>query len=178
MSRVGKKPIILPSGVKAQCKADSITVQGPKGKLECVIFPGFTVEAKEKELIVKRPSESKQHLALHGTLRSLIFNMVAGVSEGFKKELEIKGMGYKAQVQGKSLVMQLGLSHPVNYPIPEGVTIKTPKPIQITVEGIDKHQVGQVAAVIRDYYKPEPYKGKGIRYKGEYVRHKAGKTVA
>ena len=178
MSRVGKKPIVLPSGVKIQASQHSITVQGPKGKLELAIFPEFKVEVKDKELIVKRPTESKRHLALHGTLRSLINNMVVGVSQGFIKELEIQGMGYRAQVQGSSLVMQLGFSHPVNHPIPQGITIKTPKPTQITIEGIDKHQVGQVAAIIREYYKPEPYKGKGIRYKGEYVRHKAGKTVA
>ena len=178
MSRVGKKPIVLPSTVKAKIADSSINIEGPKGKLALSVFPGFKVEAKEKELIVKRPSESKKDLALHGTLRSLINNMVVGVSQGFTKELEIQGMGYRAQAQGKTLTLLLGFSHPIEFPVPEGVAIKTPKPNQITVEGIDKHQVGQVAAIIRDYYKPEPYKGKGIRYKGEHVRHKAGKKVA
>ena len=178
MSRVGKKPIVLPDGVKAKITKDSVLIEGPKGKLQMQVFPEFKAELKENQIIVTRPSEIKRHLALHGTLRSLINNMVVGVKEGFKKELEIQGMGYKAQVQGSSLVMQLGKSHPINFPIPKGVSIKTAKPTQIAVEGIDKHQVGEVAAMIRKFYKPEPYKGKGIRYKGEYVRHKAGKTVA
>lgn len=178
MSRVGKKPIALPGGVKTKIGDSSVIVEGPKGKLEQSIFPDFRVELVDKELVVKRPSESKRHLMLHGTLRSLINNMVVGVSEGFTKELEIRGMGYRAQAQGNSLVMQLGKSHPVTFPVPKGVAVKTPKPTQIVIEGIDKHQVGEVAATIREYYKPEPYKGKGIRYKDEYVRHKAGKTVA
>ena len=178
MSRVGKRPIVVPSGVRVGIAQDKVTVQGPKGKLELAIFPGFKVEQKEKELIVKRPTESKNHLALHGTLRSLVNNMIVGVSQGFVKELEIQGMGYRAQVQGSKLTMRLGFSHEVEFPVPQGITVKTPKPTQISVEGIDKYQVGEVAAMIREYYKPEPYKGKGIRYKGEYVRHKAGKTVA
>jgi len=178
MSRVGKKPIVLPKGVKAKIAKDTVLVEGPKGKLQMEVFPEFKAELKENQIIVTRPSEIKRHLALHGTLRSLINNMVVGVSEGFKKELEIQGMGYKAQVQGSSLVMQLGKSHPITFPIPKGISIKAAKPTQIAVEGIDKHQVGEVAAMIRKFYKPEPYKGKGIRYKGEYVRHKAGKTVA
>ena len=178
MSRVGRKIIILPSGVKAHLNPASIAVEGQKGKLEQAIFPGFKVELKDREIIVKRPSETKRDIALHGTLRSLINNMVIGVSQGFIKELEIQGMGYRAQVQGKVLSMQLGFSHPVNFSIPDGVAIKTPRPTQIVIEGPDKYRIGQTAAIIRDFYKPEPYKGKGIRYKGEYVRHKAGKTVA
>ena len=178
MSRVGKKAIILPDGVKARLTPTTLTIEGPKGKLEQHIFPGFKIELKEKELVIKRPSESKQHLSLHGTLRNLINNMVVGVLQGFVKELEVQGMGYRAQVQGNSLNIQLGFSHVINFPIPKGVSVKTPKPTHIVIEGMDKHQVGQIAAIIRDFYKPEPYKGKGIRYKGEYVRHKAGKTVA
>jgi len=178
MSRVGRKAITIPAGVKTEIRPDSVAIQGPKGKLETAIFPNFKVEEKKNELAVKRPSDLKRHMSQHGTLRSLINNMIIGVTEGFQKELQIQGMGYKAQVQGKNLTMQLGFSHPVVFPIPEGISIKTPKPTIIIVEGIDKHQVGQVAAMIRDYYKPEPYKGKGIRYKDEYVRHKAGKTVA
>ena len=178
MSRVGKKPIVIPTGVKIEILPASVIVQGPKGKLETAIFLGFKLEKTDKELIVKRPSEAKEHLALHGTLRSLINNAVIGVTDGYKKELEIQGVGYRAQIQGKALNLQLGFSHPIIYPVPEGVTVKTPKPTQIAVEGIDKKQVGQVAAIIRDFYKPEPYKGKGIRYEGEYVRRKAGKKVA
>lgn len=178
MSRVGKRPIVLPSGVKAEIKGRTVAVQGPKGKLQQDVFPEFKVELKDNLLSVKRPSDAKRHLALHGTLRALINNMVVGVSQGFIKELEIQGVGYRAQAQGSTLNMQLGFSHPIVFQIPQGITIKTPKPTQIAIEGADKHQVGQVAAIIRDFYRPEPYKGKGIRYKGEYVRRKAGKTVA
>ena len=178
MSRVGRKIIVLPKGVKAKVTPKSVAIEGPKGKLEQSIFPGFKVESTDKELVVKRPSEEKQIMSLHGTLRSLIDNMIVGVSQGFTKELEIQGMGYRAQIQGKNLTMQLGFSHPVTFVIPDEISIKTPKPNQIVIEGISKQKVGETAAMIRDFKKPEPYKGKGIRYKGEYVRHKAGKTVA
>ncbi len=178
MSRIGKKPIDIPAGVKVGIETNAVAVEGPKGKLQIVIQPGFTVEAKNNKVFVKRPSDSKKDFAVHGLIRSNILNMVKGVTDGYRKDLEIQGVGYKAEVKGKELVLLLGFSHPVKYPIPEGISIKTPKPVQIIVEGIDKAKVGEVASEIRSFYEPEPYKGKGIRYVGEYVRHKAGKTVA
>jgi large subunit ribosomal protein L6 len=178
MSRVGKKPIVIESGVKVKVEANTVFVEGPKGKLQMSFEPRFSVQVKGDKITVKRPTETKEDFALHGLIRSNIFNMVKGVKEGYKKELEIRGVGYKAEVKGKELVLLLGFSHPVKYPIPENISIKTPKPVQITVEGPDKIKVGEVASEIRAYYEPEPYKGKGIRYVGEYVRHKAGKTVA
>ncbi len=177
MSRVGRKPIKVPKEVKIRLRDNEVNVEGAKGKLAMKVPKAFKVDFKDGEITVSRPSDLKEALALHGLYRSLINNMVEGVSKGYSKELEIQGVGYKAQVQGKNLNMQLGFSHPVNFSIPEGITIKTPKPTIITVEGIDKKNVGEVAAIIRAYYKPEPYKGKGIRYKDEYVRRKAGKAV-
>ena len=178
MSRVGKRPIDIPQGVKVSIAESSIRVEGTKGKLSLDILPEVKVELKGNQVIVTRISDEKEHMMKHGLMRALINNMVVGVSEGFTKELEIIGVGFKAQLSGKKLVLNLGFSHPVEYDIPEGITIETPKPTQITVKGIDKQLVGEVAAEIRDFYKPEPYKGKGIRYVGEYVRKKAGKTVA
>lgn len=177
MSRIGKKPITIPSGVKVNLAGRTLKVEGTKGKLELDIHPRMKVEVKDNEVLVKRPSDIKLDKSLHGLTRSLIQNMIIGVTEGYIKELEIHGVGLRAQVQGKKLNLQLGFSHPVNYEIPQGITIETPKPTEIVIKGIDKQQVGEVAAEIRDYYKPEPYKGKGIRYKGERVRRKAGKTV-
>jgi len=177
MSRVGRKPINIPKDVKVNIKDNEVTVQGPKGKLVMKIPRAFKVELKENEISVSRPSDLKGDIARHGLYRSLIDNMIVGVSKGYSKQLEIQGVGYKAQAQGKSLNLALGFSHQVNFPIPEGITIKTPKPTQIFIESIDKKLLGDVAATIRAYYKPEPYKGKGIRYHGEYVRRKAGKAV-
>jgi len=178
MSRVGKKLIKIPSGVKARIESSVIFIEGPKGKLQMDIYPDFTVGVKDNNIFVRRPSDLKEHISLHGLIRSNIANMVIGVTEGYKKELEIQGVGYKAESKGKELILQLGFSHPVKYPIPEGISVKTPKPVQIVIEGIDKVKVGEVSSEIRAFYEPEPYKGKGIRYVGEYVRRKAGKTVA
>lgn len=178
MSRIGKRPIQIPKGVKVQKKDNAVYVEGPKGKLDYSLPVGIDVVIKDNLLSVSRSSDTKQQKSLHGLTRALINNMIKGVTEGFIKQLEIIGVGFKAQVSGKKLVLNLGFSHPVEHPIPERITIETPKPTQIIVKGIDKQEVGETAAEIRDYYKPEPYKGKGIRYVGEYVRKKAGKTVA
>lgn len=177
MSRVGKKPINIPQNVKAEVEDNKVSVEGAKGKLNLKIPSEFKVELKDGNIFVSRPSDLKLHMAQHGLYRSLINNMIIGVSEGYSKHLEIQGVGYKAQVQGNVMTLALGFSHPVTFHIPEGITVKTPKPTQISIEGIDKKLVGEVAASIRAYYKPEPYKGKGIRYKGEHVRRKAGKAV-
>jgi len=177
MSRVGKNPIALPSGVKTEIKGNTIVVEGKKGKLEHRFPEKFKVTVIDNKIMVERPSASKRDMALHGLTRTMIFNLVKGVTEGYKKELEIKGVGFKAQVQGKTLQITLGFSHPIKYEIPDGIEIVTPKPNLITVSGIDKIKVGEITAEIRDFFKPEPYTGKGIRYVGEYVRHKAGKTV-
>jgi len=177
MSRVGKKPIDIPAGVKVTIDNSNISVEGPKGKLEHRIPNGLKVSEKDKKIVVEITSPEQG--ALQGLTRSIIANLIKGVTEGYVKQLEIRGVGFKAQVQGvKTLEVLLGFSHPVRYPIPEGITITAPKPTQIVVAGIDKVKVGEVAAEIRGYFKAEPYTGKGIRYVGEYVRHKAGKKVA
>lgn len=178
MSRIGKKPVDLPSGVKAAVANNVITIEGAKGKLTYNIPPRFKVEIKDSKVSVTRPSEEKQDKATHGLIRSLINNMAIGVSTGYKKELEITGVGFKAAVQGKILSLQLSYTHPINFDIPEGITVETPKPTNIIIKGVDKTKVGEVAAKIRDFYRPEPYKGKGIRYNDEHVRRKAGKAVA
>lgn len=178
MSRIGKKPVLLPAGVKANVSGNMINIEGAKGKLSFSIPAGFKVEVKDGSVIVTRPSDLKQDKATHGLIRSLVNNMIIGVSNGYQKDLEITGVGFKAQVQGKVLNLQLSYTHPINYNIPDGITVETPKPNQVIVKGIDKAKVGEVAAEIRDYYRPEPYKGKGIKYVGEHVRRKAGKAVA
>lgn len=178
MSRIGKKPIELPKGVKAASEAGSIKIEGPKGSLVQAIHSRIEVSLQDNKILVKRKSDMKLDKSLQGLTRSLINNMTKGVTEGFKKELEISGVGFKAAVQGKQLVLNLGFTHPVNYSIPDGITIQAPKPTIIVVTGIDKRLVGQTAAEIRDFYRPEPYKGKGIRYAGEHVRRKVGKKVA
>ena len=178
MSRIGKKPIDIPANCKVEIKDGSVTVEGPKGKLKQVIPAPMKVEVKDKQIKVARPSDTKRDKSLHGLTRSIIFNMVKGASEGFVKELEIRGVGFRAQITGKALNLQLGFSHPINFAIPEDITVEAPKPTQIIVKGVDKQKVGEAAAKIRSFYKPEPYKGKGIRYKDEYVRHKVGKAVA
>ena len=178
MSRIGKKPVVIGSTVKVGRKEGMITIQGPKGELSLHIPASIEVKESNQSLIVERKSDEKFDRALHGTIRSLLANMVTGVTKGFKKELEIEGVGFRAQIKGKLLSIQLGFSHPVEYPIPEGITIQTPVPTQIVVQGIDKMRVGKTASEIRSFFKPEPYKGKGIHYVGEVIRRKAGKTVA
>ncbi len=181
MSRIGKQAIIIPSGVNITQAADgSIVVKGPKGELSYIAPSLVNVEIKDNEVIVKRVNETKAARSFHGLVRTLIDNMVTGVTKGFSKRLEVNGVGYRAQVQGNKLVLSLGFSHPVEHIIPDGITVKmdADKKNVIIVEGIDKQKVGQVAAEIRAYRKPEPYKGKGIKYENEYIRRKAGKTAA
>ncbi len=178
MSRIGKLPITIPAGVTITVDDDNtVTVKGPKGQLSEKISKEMTLKEENGVFTVARSSEDKQHRALHGLSRSLINNMVTGVTHGFTKNLEIVGVGYRAQKQGEKLVLNMGYSHPVEMDPPEGITFEVPAPTKITVSGIDKQKVGQVAADIRQVRKPEPYKGKGIRYEGEYVRHKEGKTA-
>lgn len=178
MSRIGKKPLAIPSGVKVNVAGSVINVEGTKGKLSYTMDARFKAEIKDNSITFIRPSDSKQDKSTHGLVRSLVNNMIIGVTEGYKKELEITGVGFKAAVQGKVLNLQLSYTHPINFNIPEGITIETPKPNLISIKGTDKAKVGEVAAEIRDYYRPEPYKGKGIKYAGEHVRRKAGKAVA
>ncbi len=178
MSRIGKLPISIPSGVTITVGDDNaVTVKGPKGELSEKLSPEMELTMEDGVLTVKRPSDDKRHRALHGLTRTLINNMVVGVTSGFQKKLEIVGVGYRAQMQGTTLVVNVGYSHPVEFPAPEGIAFEVPAPTQIIIKGIDKQQVGQVAADIRVTRKPEPYKGKGIRYEGEFVRHKEGKTA-
>jgi len=177
MSRVGKNPIPVATGVTAGLKANVITVKGPKGELERTLHPDMIIEIDGAEIRVKRPTESKQHKSLHGLTRTLIANMVEGVSNGFSRDLEIEGVEYRAELKGKTLVLALGYSHQVRYDPPEGITLDVPEPKKIKVSGIDIQKVGQAAAVIRGFRPPEPYKGKGIRYAGEQIRRKAGKAA-
>lgn len=178
MSRIGRKPITIPSGVKVAIAAGEIRVEGPKGKLQLKPHHRMKIEVKENVLTVERPTDIRTDRALHGLTRSLVQNMVQGVTQGYLKELEIEGVGYKAVVLGKKLTLSLGYSHPIHYQIPEGIEIKCAKPTQIAVSGVDRQKVGQVAAEIRGFHEPEPYKGKGIRYVGEQIRRKQGKTMA
>jgi large subunit ribosomal protein L6 len=178
MSLIGKKLIQIPDKVKVKIESGKVFVEGPKGKLEWALPEGIEAVIDNTTLAVKTVREDKRSSSLHGLGRAYINNMIKGVSEGYAKALEIVGVGYRAQAEGKKLTMQLGFTHPVIFPVPEGITIKTPKPNQIFVEGIDKALVGEVSAEIRAFFEPEPYKGKGIRYAGEFVRKKAGKAVA
>lgn len=177
MSRIGKMPVALPKGVEAKLDGQHLTVKGPKGELDLDVVPEMSVKIDDGEIVVERPSDQQRHKALHGLTRSLIANMVEGCAEGFRKTLEIQGVGYRADMRGSTLNLQLGFSHPIDYEPPEGVTIQTPDQTTVVVEGADKQAVGQAAAVIRGFRPPEPYKGKGIRYQGEHVRRKAGKTA-
>jgi large subunit ribosomal protein L6 len=178
MSLIGKKPIQIPDKVKIKIESGKVFVEGPKGKLDWTLPSGVEVQADNSSIIVKRLREDKIAFAMHGLTRACVNNMVKGVSEGYIETLEIVGVGYRAQTDGKKLTLNLGFSHPVVYVIPEGITIKTPpKPAHIIIEGIDKAKVGQAAAEIRGFFEPEPYKGRGIRYLGEFVRKKAGKAV-
>jgi len=178
MSRIGRKPVTLPAGVKAVVAETGVTIEGPKGKLQFKFHPRMKVSLKENTLSVERPTNIRTDRALHGLTRSLIQNMVHGVTEGYTKALEVEGVGYRAQVTGRKLALNLGFSHPIEYPIPEGIEIKCPKPTQVVVSGLDRQKVGQAAADIRHFHEPEPYKGKGIRYVGEVIRRKQGKTMA
>jgi large subunit ribosomal protein L6 len=177
MSRIGLKPIEVPQGVEVKMDGNTVTVKGPKGELTRSLHSDITVNIQENEITFERPSNNKEHRALHGTTRSLISNMVIGVHKGFEKTLDIIGVGYRAQMQGKKLVLNAGYSHPVEIEAGEGIEIEVPKNTQIIVKGIDKELVGAVAANIRAVRSPEPYKGKGIRYVDEYVRRKEGKTA-
>ncbi len=176
MSRIGKQPIAIPDGVNVTIQEGNVEIKGPNGNLKVSFHDDMTVKQEEDQIVVTRPSDDMQHRALHGTTRQIIANGVTGVSEGFSKELEIIGIGYKANMQGKRLVLQLGYSHDIIFDPPEGITIEA-KRTDIKVSGHVKELVGEVAAKIRSFRKPEPYKGKGVRYKGEYVRSKQGKTV-
>ena len=178
MSRIGKAPIPIPSGVDIAVTGNEVTVKGPKGTLFRRLPADITVRQDGAEILVERPDDQREHRALHGLTRSLVNNMVVGVTDGFTKDLEIVGVGYRATAQGPNrLELALGFSHPVSIEAPDGVTFEVPQPTRITVRGIDKEIVGQVAANIRKVRKPEPYKGKGVRYAGEVVQRKAGKAA-
>ena len=176
MSRIGRKSIVIPAGVEVSVNDHVVTVKGPKGTLNSNIHPMMNVKVENGEVVVTRPNDEKQARSLHGLTRTLINNMVEGVTNGFKKELEIQGVGYRAAKQGNTLVLNLGYSHPVNVPEVDGITIDVPDPLKIVINGIDKQKVGQFAAEVREKRPPEPYKGKGIRYAGEFVAHKEGKA--
>ncbi|MFO8053042.1 MAG: 50S ribosomal protein L6 [Candidatus Omnitrophota bacterium] len=178
MSRIGKQPITVPKEVKVEVSKKEVSVQGPKGTLSFSFNRLIQVELADNVLSVKQEKDSKIARTLHGTTRAIIANLIKGVTVGFKKELEIIGVGYKAQMKGKNLDLNLGFSHPVELAVPEGLRVSVPSNTRITVEGIDKQQVGQFAAQIRKIYPPEPYKGKGIRYLGEEVQKKVGKALA
>jgi large subunit ribosomal protein L6 len=178
MSRIGNQPITMPAGVDASIAGRAVTIKGPKGELSIDLPEGISARVDGQEFIVERPDDERESKSLHGLARSLVNNMVTGVNEGFRKDLEIVGVGYRAAAKGtNALEMLLGFSHPVNYQAPEGITFEVPDQQKISVSGIDKQVVGQVAAEIRSFRKPEPYKGKGIRYVGEHVIRKAGKAA-
>ncbi len=176
MSRIGKMPVELPENVNVEIEGNVITVKGPLGELSQEIDKDITVSIEENVLTVSRPTNNKNHRALHGLYRALINNMVEGVTKGYEKKLQIVGVGYRANKEGNKLNLQLGFSHPVVMEDPEGISVEVPSQTEIVVKGIDKQKVGNYAAKIREWRKPEPYKGKGIRYLGEYVRRKEGKT--
>ncbi len=180
MSRIGKMPVEIPAGVTVTLDGQRVAARGPKGQLEFEVRTPITVGwggDGGKEIVVTRPTDQKDHRALHGLSRALINNIVLGVSQGFSKTLEIVGVGYRAQTRGNGLELRLGYSHNIEYPAPDGISFETPSPTTIVVRGADKQLVGHTAAVIRSFRPPEPYKGKGIRYQGEHVRRKAGKTA-
>ena len=179
MSRIGRMPITIPAGVEVTVgEGNVVTVKGPKGTLTKKLHPDMLIEKEGAELTVKRPSDGKAHRSLHGLTRTLLHNMVVGVHETYKKELEVNGVGYRAAKEGNNLVMNLGYSHPVTVPEVEGITIEVPAPNKIVISGCDKQQVGQFAAEVREKRPPEPYKGKGIKYVDEVIRRKVGKTGA
>jgi large subunit ribosomal protein L6 len=175
MSRVGKKPVAIPSGVTASVEGQTVKVKGPKGALSVALHGDVAAKVEGNEVKVDPRADTKRARAMWGTYRSLLANAMTGVTKGFERRLEITGVGYRAAVQGKNLQVQLGYSHDIVYPIPEGITIAVPKPTEVVVTGIDKQKVGQVAAEIRDYRSPEPYKGKGVKYANEFIFRKEGK---
>lgn len=177
MSRIGKKPITVPAGVEVKINGSEVTVKGPKGELKNTFNADMAIAMEGNEIIVTRPSDDKEHRSLHGLTRTLIANMVEGVSNGYSKTLEVNGVGYRVQKQGKNLVMNLGFSHQVIVEEVPGITIEVPSPNQIVISGADKQQVGQFAAEVREKRPPEPYKGKGIKYADEHIRRKEGKAA-
>ncbi len=177
MSRIGKLPVAVPAGVEAREAAGTLKVKGPKGELSLAYHPEMKLTVDDGEIRVERPSEQQRHKALHGLTRSLVANMVEGVTNGFSRTLEIQGVGYRAETKGPGIRLSLGFSHTIDYTPVEGVKIECPNPTTIVVSGPDKQSVGQAAAEIRAFRPPEPYKGKGVRYKGEQIRRKAGKTA-
>lgn len=177
MSRIGKQPIPVPAGVEVTIEGSTVTVKGPKGALTQTFDRDMQISLEDAAIHVRRPSDDRRHRSLHGLTRSLLANMVTGVSEGFRKDMEIVGVGYRAALKGRDLDLSLGLSHPMVVEAPEGITFEVPAPNKISVIGIDKQRVGEIAAEIRAIRPPEPYKGKGIRYAGEHVRRKVGKAA-
>jgi large subunit ribosomal protein L6 len=177
MSRIGRQPVTIPDGVSVDVKPDAVTVKGPKGELSQHVSREMKVSVDDGTLTVERPTDRGEHRALHGLTRSLIANMVEGVTDGFERRLEIQGVGYRAQLKGKALELALGYSHPVSMPAPEGIEFEVPQPTEVVVRGIDKQLVGETAARVRKSRPPEPYKGKGIRYAGEQVTRKVGKRA-
>ena len=177
MSRIGRKPIAVPDGVTVEIRPGSVAVRGPKGELQERVSPEMTVKQEDGQVIVTRPTDRGDHRALHGLTRTLVANMVTGVTQGFEKRLEIQGVGYRAALRGRDLEMQLGFSHPVTVKAPDDITFEVPQPTQIVVSGISKQRVGEIAAQIRKWRPPEPYKGKGVRYQGEHVIRKVGKRA-
>jgi large subunit ribosomal protein L6 len=177
MSRIGRQPIAVPAGVSIAIEPERVIVNGPKGELSERVHRDISVEHVGEELLVKRPTDRGEHRALHGLTRTLVANMVVGVTDGYEKRLEIQGVGYRAQLRGRDLELALGYSHPVSIKAPDGIEFEVPQPTRIVVRGASKQQVGEVAALIRKQRKPEPYKGKGIRYEGEYVARKVGKRA-
>ena len=178
MSRVGRKPILIPKGVTVAVEGETVRVEGPKGKLSRMVHARLTVSLQDSRLLVQRSSDHRTVRALHGLTRALLANMVQGVTEGFEKKLEIVGIGYRAQLQGRTLQLTLGFSHPVIFPLPEGIQAEVDKQTFVTIRGADKELVGQTAAKLRALRKPDPYKGKGVRYVGEMIRRKVGKKAA
>lgn len=176
MSRIGKKPVVIPAGVTVTVENNTVTVKGPKGELSREFSSAMAINVEGNELTVTRPNDEKANRTIHGTTRALIANMVEGVSNGFAKTLDIQGVGYRAQKQGNKIVLNLGYSHPIEYTPEQGIEVEVPTNTQLIVRGISKERVGHVAALIRSYRQPEPYKGKGIRYSDEVVRRKEGKT--
>jgi large subunit ribosomal protein L6 len=175
MSRIGKRPVVVPSGITANVEGQTVKIKGPKGALQVVLHDDVSVKLDGGQIKVDPRSETKRARSQWGTSRTLIANLIAGVTKGFEQRLEINGVGYRASVQGKNLQIALGYSHDIVYAIPEGITIATPRPVEIVITGMDRQKVGQVAAEIRDYRPPEPYKGKGIKYAGERIFRKEGK---
>jgi large subunit ribosomal protein L6 len=176
MSRIGKKPIAVPAGVKVEVKGGLVSVKGQKGALQRPLLDGIEVDVTDAQLLVKRKADDKRSRSFHGLMRTLVANMVEGVSKGFEKKLEIVGIGYRSELRGENLALYLGYSHPIDFPLPKGISAEVEKQTLLTIKGIDKELVGQIAAKIRDLRKPDPYKGKGVKYAGEVLRKKAGKT--